>query len=35
MTNGDYCGSVTVAELKQHGDVGNGTFDGLNEELII
>lgn len=35
LTNGDYRGSVTVAELKQHGDVGIGTFDGLNLELII
>ena len=35
LTNGDYRGSITVAELKQHGDVGIGTFDGLNGELIM
>lgn len=32
---GDYDGSVTVGELKQHGAVGIGTFDGLNGELIM
>ena len=32
---GDYCGSVTVAELKQHGDTGIGTFNRLNGELIM
>ena len=35
LMNGDYSGSVTVAELKQHGDIGIGTFDGLNGELIM
>ena len=35
MSNGDYRGSVTVKELKRHGDVGIGTFDGLNGELIM
>ena len=35
LTYGDYRGSVTVAELKQHGDIGIGTFDGLNGELIM
>ena len=35
LTQGDYRGSVTVAELKQHGDIGIGTFDGLNGELIM
>ena len=35
LTYGDYCGSVTVKELKQHGDIGIGTFDGLNGELIM
>ena len=35
LTYGDYCGSVTVGELKQHGDIGIGTFDGLNGELIM
>ena len=35
LINGDYSGSVTVAELKRHGDIGIGTFDGLNGELIM
>ena len=32
---GDYAGSITVGELKKHGSVGIGTFDGLNGELIM
>ena len=32
---GDYTGSITVGELKKHGSVGIGTFDGLNGELIM
>ncbi len=32
---GDYDGSVTISELKNHGSVGIGTFDGLNGELIM
>ena len=35
LSNGDYCGSVTVAELKRHGDTGLGTFHRLNGELIM
>ena len=35
LTYGDYCGSITVGELKQHGDIGIGTFDKLNGELIM
>lgn len=35
LTLGDYYGSVTVKELKRHGDIGIGTFDGLNGELIM
>lgn len=35
LTSGDYYGSVAIEELKQHGDVGIGTFDGLNGELIM
>ena len=35
LTNGDYQGSVPVGELKDHGDIGLGTFDGLNGELIM
>ncbi|MCR5665967.1 MAG: acetolactate decarboxylase [Eubacterium sp.] len=35
LTLGDYYGSITVAELKEHGDIGLGTFDALNGELIM
>ena len=35
LTLGDYCGSITAAELKQHGDTGIGTFNRLNGELIM
>lgn len=32
---GDYYGSATVAELKAHGDLGLGTFDTLDGEMIM
>lgn len=35
LTLGDYYGSITVEELKQHGDIGIGTFDALDGELIM
>ena len=35
LTFGDYHGSVTIGEVKQHGDAGIGTFDKLNGELIM
>lgn len=35
LTYGDYYGSIPVSELKQKGDIGIGTFDGLNGELIM
>ncbi|MBQ9345321.1 MAG: acetolactate decarboxylase [Kiritimatiellae bacterium] len=35
LTEGDFEGSITVAEFKQLGDTGIGTFDGLNGELIL
>ena len=35
LTNGDYYGSVTLEELKGHGDTGLGTFHALNGELIM
>ena len=35
LTYGDYHGSITVKELKQHGDTGIGTFNQLNGELIM
>ena len=35
LTFGDYYGNVTVKELKRHGNIGIGTFDRLNGELIM
>jgi len=35
LAYGDYSGSITVKELKQHGDVGIGTFNRLNGELVM
>ena len=35
MLYGDYNGSVTIQELKEHGNTGIGTFNGLNGELIM
>lgn len=35
LANGDYCGSVTIGQLQQHGDTGLGTFHRLNGELIM
>ena len=35
LTYGDYKGSVSVKELKEHGDTGIGTFNRLNGELIM
>ena len=35
LTYGDYRGSVRIEELCAHGDVGLGTFDRLNGELIL
>jgi len=35
LLQGDYYGSITIGELKQHGDIGIGTFDKLNGELIM
>ena len=34
LVNGIFDGVVTVGELKQHGDFGIGTFDGLDGELL-
>ena len=34
LTFGEYNGSVSVADLKKRGDIGIGTFEGLNGELI-
>lgn len=30
-----YQGSATVAQLKQHGDFGLGTFEGLDGEMVV
>lgn len=35
LTLGYFDGSVTVKELKRHGDTGIGTFEGLNGEMIV
>ena len=35
LTFGDYNGSIPVSRLKELGDTGIGTFDGLNGELIM
>lgn len=35
LTFGDYNGSLSVGELKKRGDIGIGTFDKLNGELIM
>lgn len=35
LTMGYFDGSITVKELKAHGDTGIGTFTGLNGEMIV
>ena len=35
LTQGYYDGIVKVSELKQHGDTGIGTFEGVNGEMIV
>ena len=35
LTFGDYYGSLSAKEVKALGDIGIGTFDGLNGELIM
>ncbi len=35
LTLGDYNGSITAKQLKEKGDIGIGTFDALNGELIM
>ncbi|HEX4144576.1 MAG TPA: acetolactate decarboxylase [Pirellulales bacterium] len=34
LVQGVYSGVVTIGELKQHGDFGLGTFDGLDGEML-
>ncbi|MCR4656364.1 MAG: acetolactate decarboxylase [Lachnospiraceae bacterium] len=35
LTLGDYHGSISAGTLKENGDIGIGTFDRLNGELIM
>ena len=35
LVEGIYKGEITVGTLKQHGDFGLGTFDGLDGEMIV
>ena len=35
LLGGMYDGVATIGELKQHGDLGIGTFDGLNGEMVV
>ncbi len=35
LAQGYFDGIVTVSQLKEHGDTGIGTFDGLNGEMIV
>ena len=33
--HGEYNGVITVGDFKKHGDIGLGTFEGVNGEMII
>lgn len=35
LTQGYYDGIISVDELKKHGDIGIGTFEGVNGEMIV
>ena len=35
LCQGDYEGHLPISELKRHGDLGLGTFEGLDGELIM
>ena len=35
LTQGYYDGIIKVSELKEHGDTGIGTFEGVNGEMIV
>lgn len=35
LLDGGYDGHITVGELKKHGDIGVGTFDKIDGEMII
>ncbi len=35
LTQGYYDGIIKVSELREHGDIGIGTFEGVNGEMIV
>lgn len=35
LLQGDYVGSISIGDLKTYGDIGIGTFDGLDGELVM
>ena len=35
LVEGIYQGAVRVATLREHGDLGLGTFEGLDGEMVI
>lgn len=35
LVNGSYDGIVTAGDLKHNGDIGLGTFEGLNGEMVV
>ena len=35
LVEGIYRGAVTVGQLKQHGDLGLGTFESIDGELVM
>ncbi len=35
LCQGDYEGHLSISELKRHGDIGLGTFDRLDGEMIM
>jgi acetolactate decarboxylase len=35
LVEGLYRGEVTIGELREHGDFGLGTFDGLDGEMVV
>lgn len=35
LLDGDYDGHITVGELRKHGDIGVGTFDKIDGEMIV
>jgi acetolactate decarboxylase len=35
LVEGIYQGAVQVAALREHGDLGLGTFEGLDGEMVV